>query len=215
MQAPKRRRAGAIVLAVLGTAFVIWIGYRYWYLPTFVFVETTDAEVAGNVARIGAPSTGRVEKLLVDFGDQVSEGQRIAQIVADSRSQTSSQVTSPVAGQVTARWVTIGDTVMTGETMVSVTDLNNLWVVANVNEARILQVHPGQSVNVNIPALNETFSGQVIAVGSATTEVIDPPPTGSLTSDSEKKIPVQIAVNWTGAQAMPGMSADVIVYLHP
>lgn len=202
------------VLAILGAVFVVWIGYRYWYQPTFVFIEATDAEVAGNVARIGAPSTGRVEKLLVDFGDKVSTGQRIAQIVADSRSQTASQVSSPVAGQVTARWVTVGDTVMTGEPMIAVTDLNDLWVVANVNESRILEVHPGQPVNVNIPALNETFSGQVVAVGSATTEVIDPPPTGSLTSDSEKKIPVQIAVDWTGAQAMPGMSADVIVYLH-
>ena len=55
----------------------------------------------------------------------------------------------------------------------------------------------------------------MVAVGSATTEVIDPPPSGSLTLDSEKKIPVQIAVDWTGAQAMPGMSADVIVFLHP
>ena len=85
MQAPNRRRAGVIALAILGAVFVIWIGYRYWYQPTFVFVEATDAEVAGNVARIGAPTTGRVDKMLVDFGDQVSAGQQIASIVARLR----------------------------------------------------------------------------------------------------------------------------------
>ena len=123
-------------------------------------------------------------------------------------------MTSPVAGQVTARWVTAGDTVMTGEPMVAVANLSDLWIVANVDESQILQVGPGQRVDVNIPALNETFSGQIMAVGSATTEVINPPPTGSLTSDSEKKIPVQIVVDWNGAQPMPGMTADVIIYLH-
>ena len=59
---------------------------------------------------------------------------------------------SPVAGQVTARWVTVGDIVMTGEPMIAVTDLNDLWVVANVNDRGFLRfVQASQLMSKSLP----------------------------------------------------------------
>ncbi len=218
-----RRVIGIAILLVVISAFAV-LGFRYWYQPTYDFVEVTDAQVTGDLTRVAAPASGQVVNLFFNVGETVHVGDTIAAIkvvaaapsaaaAGPSISRLLTRVTSPLTGRVAARTVSLGDTVAPGQTLMVISDLSNLWIEADVDEARISQLASGQPVDVNVGALGKTLVGKVMEVGSATTEVTNPPVGGLSSSDSTKKIPVRIQVDWAGAQPVPGMTADVVVHI--
>ncbi|WP_114238401.1 efflux RND transporter periplasmic adaptor subunit [Dyella sp. C9] len=80
------------------------------------------------------------------------------------------RITSPIAGQVTARNVAPGDLVQPGNTPVpfTVSDGQGLWLVANVAEADAPQVQVGQPLVATLPALpNQPIHARVDYVGSS------------------------------------------------
>jgi multidrug resistance efflux pump len=221
-----RRVIGIAILLVVISAFAV-LGFRYWYQPTYDFVEVTDAQVTGDLTRVAAPASGQVTNLYLNAGDTVHAGDTIVtiKVVAAGPSAASAgpfiprlltRVTSPLTGRIAARTVSVGDTVAPGQTLMIISDLSNLWIEADVDEARISQLASGQSVDVNVGALGKMLAGKVGEVGSATTEVTNPPVGGLTSSDSTKKIPVRIQVDWAGAQGaspVPGMTADVVIHI--
>jgi multidrug resistance efflux pump len=225
MQARSSRRVIGISILIVVIGLFAALGYRYWYQPTYDFVEVDDAQVTGYLTHIAAPAAGQVKELSVHTGDTVKANDTLAsiQVIAAAPSLAVAApavprlltfVTSPVAGRVAARSASVGDTVAPGQTLVTVTDLGNLWVEADVDEARIAQVALNQAVDVSVSALGGTLHGRVVDIGSATTEVANPASVGGFTSsDSTKKIPVRIAVDWQGAQALPGMTTVVTIYI--
>ncbi len=225
MQAQSNRRVISIAILIVVLGLVAALGFRYWYQPTYDFVEVNDAQVTGFLTQVAAPAGGQVEDLNVNVGDTVRADQVIGTIqvissapavvsAAPSISRMLAHVTSPVDGRVAARSVSVGDTVAPGQPIVTIADLHNLWINADVDEARIAQVAPDEKVVITLNALSRTLYGQVMDIGSATTEVASPPPPGGFTSsDSTKKVPVRISVNWDGVQALPGMTATVQIYV--
>jgi len=202
------------------------LGYRYWYQPTFDFLNTDDAQVTGSFVQVAAPASGQINELFFDVGDDVKDGGVLAamQVVAPVASAASgpavprvlARVTSPVNGTIAVRSVSVGDTIAAGQPLAKIVNLNRLWVIANVDEDRAADVRAGQIVDVVISALNQTFRGEVAEIGSATTEATAAPSTVGLasTSDSTKKVPVKIVFNYAGARLVPGMSATVTIYTH-
>ncbi len=218
-----RRVIGIAILLVVISAFAV-LGFRYWYQPTYDFVEVTDAQVSGDLTRVAAPASGQVVNLFFNVGETVHVGDTIAtiKVVAAAPSATAAgpsisrlltRVTSPLTGRIAARTVSLGDTVAPGQTLMVISDLSNLWIEADVDEARISQLASGQPVDINVGALGKMLVGKIMEIGSATTEVTNPPVGGLGSSDSTKKIPVQIQVDWAGAQPVPGMTADVVIHI--
>jgi multidrug resistance efflux pump len=224
MPGRSKRRVITIAIAIVVLSLAAALGYRYWYQPTYDFVEVTDAQVTGNLTNISAPAAGKVDQLFFNVGDSIHSGDVVAnvEVVAAGAgapsagpviSRVLAQVTSPVDGQVVSRPVNVGDTVAPGQPIVTISDQQHLWVTADVDESRIAQVAPGQPVDVQIAALGRTLHGTVSRIDSATTEVVNPAASGVFSSsDSTKKIPVQIAVNWDGTQPAQGTTADVTIH---
>jgi multidrug resistance efflux pump len=220
-----RRVVGIAILLIVLSAFGV-LGFRYWYQPTYDYVEVTDAQVTGNLTQVGAPASGQVIGVFFNVGETVHAGDTIATIkvvappaagvVGPSIPRLLARVTSPLTGRVAARMVNVGDTVAPGQALVSIADLSDLWVEADVDEARIAQVARGQKVDVSIGALGRPIDGTVTEIGPATTEVTSPAVSAFGSSDSTKKIPVRINVDWVGANVVspvPGMTADVIIHI--
>lgn len=221
-----RRVIGIAILLIVISAFAV-LGFRYWYQPTYDFVEVTDAQVSGDLTRVAAPASGQVTSLFFNVGDTVHAGDTLATIkvvatapsaavAGPSVSRLLTRVTSPITGRIAARAVSLGDTVAPGQTLMVISDMSNLWVEADVDEARIGQLASGQPVDVLIEALGKPMAGKVTLISPATTEVTNPPVGGLSTSDSTKKIPVRIQVDWAGAQGaspVPGMTADVVIHI--
>ena len=225
MKSTRRLIGIAILLAVILVAGVL--AYRFWYQPTYDYVEVTDAQVTGDLTQVASPASGQVMDLFFAEGDTVNAGDTIATIKVVSAAPSTiatvpsiprllARVTSPVTGRIAARPVSLGDTVAPGQVLMSIVDLNSLWIEADVDEARIGQVARGQPVDISIEALGRPLKGQVAEIGSATTEITSPGVASFGTSDSTKKIPVRIQVDWgavDGVSPVPGMTADVVIHI--
>ncbi len=223
---PNNRRIIFWAGLIVGFGLLAALGYRFWYQPTYDFVDTDDALVAGSLVRVAAPASGQINDWYIDVGDAVKKGDALATIkvvssapsaaAAPSVPRVLARVTSPISGTVATRNVSVGDTVAAGQILSTLVDLNQLWVVVNVAETRAAELRAGQNADVAIASVNRTFRGKVAEIGSATTEVTAAPsPLGVTTSsDTTKKIPVKIIFDYSGYRLVPGMSANVLIYTH-
>lgn len=222
MKSLRRVMLIAILIVILGA--LGFAGYRYWYQPTFDFFNTTDASVTGSFVRVAAPATGQINDLFINVGNSVNKGDVLATIKVVSAAPSGAagpsvprllaRVTSPISGTVTVRNVSVGETIAAGQSLASIVDLSQLWVVVNVDESRVADVHIGQSADVEISDVNQTFRGKVADVGSATTNVASPSISLTSSNDTTQKIPVKIIFDYGSARLVPGMSATVTIYTH-
>ncbi len=202
-----------VVLVLVGAA---GLGYLYWYQPTYSFFSTTDASVTGNFVRVAAPASGQIYDLLADAGTSVNKDDVLATIkvisMAPSGSPMLAYVTSPISGTLAVRNFNVGETIAAGQSLASIVDLTQLWVVVNVDESRVNEVHSGQTADVQIGDVNQTFRGRVADIGSATNNVVSPSISITNTSDTIQKVPVKIVFDYTGVRLIPGMGATVTIY---
>ena len=69
---------------------------------------------------------------------------------------------SPIAGVVTAKNVVQGARVSPGEAPYEITDLGEVWVMADAYESDVARIRPGMQATLTLPAYpDRTFRGQV------------------------------------------------------
>ena len=96
-------------------------------------------------------------------------------------------------GTVVERKVTQGQYVNAGETLLTVADLSEIWIKADVYEDQLPQIHPGQDVDLTAEALpNRTLHGHV--------QFIEP-----TTNPQTRTVPVHVHLANPGMRLMPGM----------
>ena len=108
---------------------------------------------------------------------------------------------SPIAGTVVERSVEVGNAVGAdqGQPLVTVADLANVWIVADIYEQDLPYVRTGQAAHVTVPALGgRRYEGKVSYVGN----VLD---ANTRTTRARVELP-----NPDGA-LRPGMFADMLV----
>lgn len=93
---------------------------------------------------------------------------------------------APIDGTVIARHATVGAVAQPGgDPVIEIGDPSALWVVAEVFERELVQVHDGAAVEIELPTRTAPVAGHVVSVGSALTGALrtapvyialDPPP---------------------------------------
>ena len=219
-----RRRIIFIAGFVIVLGALAALGYVFWYQPTYVYYSTDQASVAGSLVNVAAPASGQISDLYFDVGTTVQKDAVLATIkvvnpaaslvsAGPSVSRVLAHVTSPVSGTVAARNVSVGNTVVAGQSMATLVNLNQLWVIVNVDETRLAEIKPGQVADVQISDVSRAFRGKVTDIGPATNDLLTT--TLSLTSsDSTKRVPVKVVFDYSGYRLTPGMSATVTIYTH-
>jgi membrane fusion protein (multidrug efflux system) len=66
-------------------------------------------------------------------------------------------IRAPVGGRVTKKTVEVGQVVQPGQPLLSLVDLDNVWVVANYKETALTHVRPGQPATIAV----DTYPGAV------------------------------------------------------
>ncbi|MQY50282.1 efflux RND transporter periplasmic adaptor subunit [Rhodocyclus gracilis] len=90
----------------------------------------------------------------------------IRRLDAEGAINSLSPVVSSLAGVVVDRRVTQGQVVGPTDTLFTVADLSRVWAVAQVPEEQASKVKPGQSVSIEVAALDgEQITGRLIHVG--------------------------------------------------
>jgi membrane fusion protein (multidrug efflux system) len=117
---------------------------------------------------------------------------------------------SPIDGVVSRKRVEHGEMVQRGQPILVVNDPRDVWVLTNVKETYIRDVHVGSPVYVWVDAYpSRIFRGVVESVGAAAiSEFALFPPTGNFTK-VEQRIPVRITVDSVDGLLKPGMMVIV------
>jgi cobalt-zinc-cadmium efflux system membrane fusion protein len=107
--------------------------------------------------------------------------------------------TTPIAGVVVERSVTLGETVDPEDTLFVVMDLEEVWILVDVFERDLAQASLGQKVTVSVAAYPEQeFKGEVSHIGS----VIEP---------RSRAVKVRVVLANPDHRLKPGMFARVVL----
>jgi membrane fusion protein, heavy metal efflux system len=86
----------------------------------------------------------------------------LKQVLASGQPRDYLPLTSPIGGTVTHADVRVGQVVQTTDHLYHVVDLSTLWIVGEVLEADVANLHKGQEVQMSIAALpGQTLKGQI------------------------------------------------------
>jgi membrane fusion protein (multidrug efflux system) len=109
------------------------------------------------------------------------------------------KIYAPSNGYITRKNVEVGNQIQSGQPLLAVVPLSDVWIVANYKETQLENVKPGQKVAIEVDTYpGKTFTGKVesIMAGSGSTFSLFPPEnaTGSYVKVVQR-IPVKIVLD--------------------
>jgi membrane fusion protein, multidrug efflux system len=129
-------------------------------------------------------------------------------------------IRAPMNGVVSKRWALPGDVVQPAQPILSVYNLDSVWVTANLEETRISSLKLDDPVAIDVDAYpDEKFEGRVIQLGTNTASQFSLIPPNNASGNFTKvtqRVPVKMSIVPTGKQhgacpLLPGMSVTVSV----
>src|SRR5689334_2633868 len=124
------------------------------------------------------------------------------------------KITSPLHGIVGHRTAEVGQYVQAGQALMSLVDVDNVWITANFKETQLKYMKPGQPVDVRVDATGRDYKGTVLAIGGASGARFSLFPPENATGNYVKvvqRIPVRIALDPDQNKdhlLRPGMSVE-------
>jgi len=128
----------------------------------------------------------------------------------------SASLKAPFAGKVVRIAVQAGETVSSGQTVLSLTQGDNTWINANIEENKVNRLQPSQQVDISIDTYpGKVFSGTVESVGEvsqSTFALFSSESTAGSFTKVNQRVPVKISVDTQGLVFRAGTSAQVKIY---
>jgi membrane fusion protein, multidrug efflux system len=127
------------------------------------------------------------------------------------------QITAPVDGVVTRKFVELGQIIQPGQGLLTLVPLHQTWVTANFKETQLTKVHPGQAAEVTIDMNGQVLKGTVDSVAGSTGSRLSLLPPENAVGNFVKvvqRIPVKIKLDSDDAQKVvlrPGMNVDATI----
>jgi membrane fusion protein (multidrug efflux system) len=128
-------------------------------------------------------------------------------------------IVAPVAGITTQRSAEIGSHIASGQQLMMIVDIGDLWVTADFKETQLARIHPGQHVKLHVDALDHDFDGTVEAMPAITGSRSSVLPPENATGNYVKvvqRLPMRIRFSpgQSGLEKLrPGMSVEPTVHL--
>lgn len=114
------------------------------------------------------------------------------------------KITSPIHGIVGHRTAEVGQYVQPGQALLSLVDIDNIWITANFKETQLQHMKQGQPVEVSVDAFHRSYKGKVLDIGGASGARFSLFPPENATGNYVKvvqRIPVRIVLD-------PGQNND-------
>jgi membrane fusion protein (multidrug efflux system) len=122
-----------------------------------------------------------------------------AQIKVIETQLKNTKLFSPANGLVAKRWLLPGDIMQPSQSVFTITDTSDLWIVAFLEETKISGIHDGQKVRLTIDAFpHKKFSGKVFNIGTSTASVFSLIPPNNASGNFTKvtqRIPLRISID--------------------
>ena len=211
----------ALVVVLGGLVTIGFLAYQ-----NYKYVSTDNARISAPLIAVPALASSQIISLDVDIGSYVERGQKLA-VMGVPRPDTPADrqglkdiplgrasLDAPVSGYVAAVWSYPGQVVSAGASIVTLYDASNTWVTANISEADLHRVQPGQEVEVTVDSLGGVkLKGKVDGISAATAATFSLMPQNNTTGNFIKVaqvVPVKISVDNPGNYVLiPGTSVEV------
>lgn len=187
------------------------IGGYYYYFQQANYVKTDDARVEGDLVPVTAEVPGRLKSWKGEEGTTFKKGDVIGKIqTADGQSL---EMKAPADGTLVQSKVQKGQMVTPGQPMGTLVDLEQLYIVANIEETDYKDVKESSTVKIQVDGAPEnTIEGKVKQRGAATASTFSLLPQQNASGDYTKvvqRIPVRISMDSYPDSLVPGMNATV------
>ena len=124
---------------------------------------------------------------------QVAQAQ--AQLDQADLNLSYTKILAPEAGVITRKSVEINQNVSTGQNLMTLVSLENIWITANFKETQLRHMSAGQAVEISVDATGKTYHGKVTQIGGATGSVLSLFPPENATGNYVKvvqRVPVRV-----------------------
>jgi membrane fusion protein (multidrug efflux system) len=125
--------------------------------------------------------------------------QKESRLKAEELNLSYTKISAPADGRVTKKSVEIGNQVQTGQPLMAVVPLDDVYVVANYKETQLEKIKPGQKVEIKVDSYpSKTFYGKVDSIMAGTGAVFSLFPPENATGNYVKvvqRIPVKILLD--------------------
>jgi membrane fusion protein, multidrug efflux system len=128
------------------------------------------------------------------------------------------KIVAPVSGEVN-KTVVVGLNVQSGQQLLTVVPLEEVWITANFKETQLKHMQAGQKAKIHVDSTGRTFQGHVDSIAGATGPLFSLLPPENATGNYVKivqRIPVKIALEPGengDRQLRPGMNVVPDVYV--
>jgi membrane fusion protein (multidrug efflux system) len=129
------------------------------------------------------------------------------------------KIIAPDDGIITRKSVEINQNIATGQNLLTLVSLDNIWVTANFKETQLRHMAANQPVEIKVDATGKSYHGKVTQIGGATGSVLSLFPPENATGNYVKvvqRVPVRIDFNDLGHEdpdhsLRPGLSVEPVV----
>jgi membrane fusion protein, multidrug efflux system len=182
-------------------------------------VSTAQSHVAQAEAALRSAQTGPQQVAVTEARAGAAGATVQKQQAAVAQAELNLQYTTivaPVDGIVSKRSVEPGQVVQPGQPLLSVVNLEDLWVTANFKETQLEHMAVGQKANIHVDAYNRDYNGRVDSIGGGTGARFSLLPPENATGNYVKvvqRVPVKVVFDkgQDVHELRPGMSVVVTV----
>lgn len=187
-------------------------------------IEQRRAQLLSQQAKLRqAQSNGPLQLRIREADIKTSQASAEASAAALDQAKLNigyTKIVAPIDGVVTQRGAEIGSRVSTGQQLMMIVQIHDLWVTANFKETQLARMHPGLKARIHVDALKEDFDGTVESMPAATGSITSVLPPENATGNYVKvvqRLPVRIRFD-QGQRDLdklrPGMSVEPKVHLN-
>ncbi len=181
-------------------------------------VDQRRAQLEQAQSRLGQFQSNAPEQVAIRRAtvrsNQASAQNAQAQVEAARLKLSYCKILAPVAGIVMKRSAETGAHIAAGQQLLTIAQVNDVWVTADFKETQLRKLKPGQSATIHVDALKRNFAGVVESIGGSTGSRASILPPENATGNYVKvvqRLPVRIRFepNQTGLDRLrPGMSVE-------
>jgi membrane fusion protein, multidrug efflux system len=154
--------------------------------------ETSEAQLSAAKTQLN------VSKALIGSANASIESAQ-AQIGVIETQLRNTRIYAPMDGIVAKRWLLKGDIVQPGQSILTITNTNKLWVLVYLEETKLSGIHVGQKASFTIDALKDVkFEGRIYQIGSNTASQFSLIPPNNASGNFTKvtqRIPLKISID--------------------
>ena len=126
------------------------------------------------------------------------------------------KIVAPVAGIITRKSVEVNQNVASGQNLLTLVQLDDLWITANFKETQLRDMKAGQAVTIHVDSTGRDYDGKITQIGGATGSVLSLFPPENATGNYVKvvqRVPVRIdftdlAKEDSNHELRPGLSVE-------